>query len=95
MLSRTTLRAVVPEHFAEKRQVLVPMSALSIALVVSIERFRDLGLTWVVTAVIGGSIVTEVIVSFRDDKTEDAPPAAPDPVDELDEQREHQPGVKS
>jgi hypothetical protein len=69
------------------------MSTLSIALVVSIERFRDPGLSWVVTAVIAGAVVTELIVGVLPDP--DKPPLPPlanssgsmprPPVDELDE----------
>jgi hypothetical protein len=40
------------------------MSGLAIALVISLESlYHDEGIPWIVTAVIGGSIVTELLVS--------------------------------
>jgi Kef-type K+ transport system membrane component KefB len=80
-VSRFSLRSTLPAEFAQQRALVLPMSMLAIALVVSIERFRDLGLSWVVTAVIGGAAVFELLVTSSDEETDaNAPPA----VAELD-----------
>lgn len=73
VITRASVGSVLPVEFTTHRQLVLPMSTLSIALVVSIERFRDLGLNWVVTAVIGGAAVTELIVSLRE-HVEEVPP---------------------
>jgi hypothetical protein len=76
------------------------MSGLAIALVISVESlYHDQGIPWMVTAVIGGSLVTEFLVS-RTAKPELAPrmerlrtnPAlaqlAPnEPIDELEREQ--------
>ena len=50
--------------FADQRTLVTPMSGLSIALVISVESlYHDDGLPWIMTAVIGGSIVTELLVA--------------------------------
>ena len=67
------------------------MSGLSIALVISVSSlYNDAGLPWVVTAVIGGSIVSEFLVQLT--STEAASISAPideleksAPIDELDD----------
>ncbi len=76
-MTRTTLGGALPAEFTERRKLVLPMSTLAIALVVSIERFRDVGLSWVVTAVIGGAILTELLVSAStgDDDDDDDRPA--------------------
>jgi hypothetical protein len=67
------------------------MSGLSIALVVSVESiYHDPGLAWIITAVIGGSIATEFLVSAtsKDDPMASAPIdelASAAPIDELDD----------
>lgn len=61
---RRVIGHVLPTVFTKNRELVLPMSTLSIALVVSVERFRDPGLSWVVTAVIGGSVLAEVLVGF-------------------------------
>lgn len=90
-MTRFSLGEALPPEFACRRRLVLPMSTLAIALVVSIERFRDVGLNWVVTAVIGSAIVTEMIVSLsgddEDDRTTGAP-AHPYPIDELDDDRD-------
>jgi hypothetical protein len=63
------------------------MSGLSIALVISVSGLSaDAGLSWVVTAVIGGAIGTELLV--RDRRTagaaDDEADRAAAPIDELD-----------
>jgi Kef-type K+ transport system membrane component KefB len=82
--SRTGVGAVLPSGFADRRQWIAPMSGLSIALVVSVQGPGDAGLTWVVTAVIGGAIVTELLIRERRDEPavmgtglHDAEPGAP------------------
>jgi Kef-type K+ transport system membrane component KefB len=75
VVSRFTLRSGLPVEFTQHRSLVQPMSMLAIALVVSIERFRDLGVSWVVTAVIGGAVVFELLVPARDDDSDPNPPA--------------------
>lgn len=65
---RRVVGHLLPSAYSEKRELVLPMSTLSIALVVSIERFRDPGLSWVVTAVIAGALLTEVIVGLQPDE---------------------------
>jgi Kef-type K+ transport system membrane component KefB len=67
--ARRVVGDALPAAFTQNRALIVPMSTLSIALVVSIERFRDPGLSWVVTAVIGGALATELIVGRRPEPT--------------------------
>jgi hypothetical protein len=79
--SKTAVGALLPKGFAERRDLITPMSALSIALVISIDSlYRDLGLPWIITTVIGGSIVTELLIQKLG---RDAADASPEPVDEL------------
>ncbi len=78
--SKTAVGTLLPKGFAETRSLITPMSGLSIALVISIDTlFKDLGLPWIITAVIGGSIATEFLLARQ---RADAPVA--DPVDELE-----------
>ena len=80
LASKTAVGALLPSTFADQRALVTPLSGVSIALVISVESlYHDTGLGWIVTAVIGGSIATEFLVSRTD--TEAAPQA---PVDELD-----------
>ncbi|MCW5808491.1 MAG: hypothetical protein KIT31_39435 [Deltaproteobacteria bacterium] len=88
LTSKTAVGALLPMGFADQRQPVQPMSGLSIALVVSMSSlYADPGLGWVVTAVIGGAIVTEVLVQLTY-KPIDTPDAGDSldhaPVDELD-----------
>jgi len=89
--AKTTVGALLPIGFAEHRRLVTPMSALSIALVISVESlYHDTGLGWVITAVIGGSIATELLLQrTKDDPEVGAPPIdeleAAAPVDELDD----------
>ena len=79
--SKTVVGALLPVGFADNRQLVQPMSGLSIALVISVgSLYADPGLAWVVTAVIGGSIVTEFLVQLTSPKDR----AAPVPIDELE-----------
>lgn len=82
--SRFALRTILPAEFTERRQLVLPMSMMAIALVVSIERFRDVGLPWVITAVIGGAIVFELLVPSRSREEDEPEGAAREPIDELD-----------
>lgn len=81
-LTRASVGTVVPSEFTRGRRLVLPMSPLAIALVVSIERFQDLALNWVVTAVIGSSLIMELFAS--PDRYGDAapPPATPAPPPE-------------
>lgn len=92
LASKTVVGALLPANFAEDRELITPMSGLSIALVISIERLQtDPGLPWIVTAVIGGSIATELLMqrTRQDDaKPEPLYPGEQSaPIDELDDLR--------
>ncbi|MDX2094083.1 MAG: hypothetical protein SFX73_40000 [Kofleriaceae bacterium] len=87
LASRTGFVDELPAGYTDKRQIVTPLSGLSIALVISVgSLYADTGLRWVITAVIGGSIVTEILVQL----TAPAEPAplhrarTPQPIDELD-----------
>ena len=89
--SKTVVGALLPSGFADQRSIVAPMSGLSIALVISVSSlYNDEGLPWVVTAVIGGSIVSEFLVQLtsKEEASTSAPLDALDakaPVDELDD----------
>jgi Kef-type K+ transport system membrane component KefB len=89
LASKIAVGALMPSGFADQRQLVAPMSGLSIALVVSVQSVsQDESLPWIVTAVIGGAMVTELLV--RDSRTVDGGPApagkpkVADPIDDLD-----------
>jgi Kef-type K+ transport system membrane component KefB len=64
--SKTAVGALLPSGFAEQRALITPMSGLSIALVISIDHLHDEeALRWIVTAVVGGSLVTEILLQRR------------------------------
>jgi Kef-type K+ transport system membrane component KefB len=88
-LMRASAGSLLPAELTENRRLLLPMSTLAIALVVSLERFRDIGLNWVVTAVIGGSLVTELLISLKEQDNDEEPPPLQrrhtGPIDELDD----------
>jgi Kef-type K+ transport system membrane component KefB len=86
MSAKTAVGAYLPANFADQRSWVTPLSGLSIALVISVQSlYQDTGLAWIVTAVIGGAIVTEFLVSRTS-----APermrtgPVATVPIDDLD-----------
>jgi hypothetical protein len=92
MAARTAVGQFLPSGFADQRSWVTPLSGLSVALVISVQSlYADEGLPWIVTAVIGGSIVTEFLIS----RTAPEPthyraisepvPTVGGPVDELDE----------
>jgi len=96
--SKTAVGALLPVGFADRRQLVAPLSGLSIALVVSVQSSSaDAGLSWVVTTVIGGAIATELLIRDRggDGAASPAEPGAPTgaqpgaptgaPIDELDD----------
>jgi Kef-type K+ transport system membrane component KefB len=91
MVGKTVVGAALPAGFADQRQLVTPMSGLSIALVVSVESiYHDSGLAWIITAVIGGSIATEFLVqaTSKGDDVAHAPIdelAGSAPIDELDD----------
>ena len=64
---RRVADAEMPAGFADHRQLVVPISSLSIALVISVGGAGGDGVTWVITAVIGGSILTELLVQATTD----------------------------
>jgi Kef-type K+ transport system membrane component KefB len=81
MTAKTAVGAFLPSNFADQRNWVTPLSGLSIALVISVQSlYQDTGLAWIVTAVIGGSVVTEFLVS----RTAGADPAPRDAIDELE-----------
>ncbi len=99
-VTRTGMGGALPAELTGPRALVLPMSTMAIALVVSVERFRDVGLSWVVTAVIGGAVVTELLVSAGSGDDDDERGIAPatysgrkTPIDELDEIDEPGPGA--
>lgn len=89
--AKTAVGDYLPANFADQRNWITPLSGLSIALVVSVQSlYADEGLPWIVTAVIGGSILSEFLVT-RTAVEEPAQTAAIDelerdtPIDELDD----------
>lgn len=88
LASKTAVGTLLPAGFAEDRTLVAPMSGLSIALVISIEGLHeDPGLPWIITAVIGASFVTELLMRKRpgDEAPEPLGKEESAPVDELDE----------
>ena len=91
MAAKTAVGQFLPSNFADQRNWVTPLSGLSIALVVSVQSlYQDAGLAWIVTAVIGGSLLTEFLVTRT--TIPDAPAQSPldelerdAPVDELDD----------
>jgi Kef-type K+ transport system membrane component KefB len=79
--SRTAVGARLPSGFADRRQLVAPLSGLSIALVISVQGAADAGLSWVVTAVIGGAIATELLIRDDGDAARAVAPSAADPAD--------------
>lgn len=81
MTAKTKVGAFLPSNFADQRNWVTPLSGLSIALVVSVQSlYHDDGLAWIVTAVIGGSLLTELLVA----RTAQAEPASLAPLDDLE-----------
>jgi hypothetical protein len=90
--AKAAVGAYLPANFADQRNWLTPLSGLSIALVISVQSlYRDTGLSWIVTAVIGGSLLTELLVSRAGGADDGAPQVPMDelersgPIDELDD----------
>lgn len=74
--AKTAVGQFLPAGFADERNWVTPLSGLSVALVISVQSlYQDGGLPWIVTAVIGGAVVTEFLVS-RTGSDADASPAA-------------------
>jgi hypothetical protein len=64
MTAKTAVGQYLPTGFADQRTWVTPLSGLSIALVISVQSlYADAGLPWIVTAVVGGSLVTEFLLS--------------------------------
>jgi Kef-type K+ transport system membrane component KefB len=79
--SKSVIGSRMPERFLEQRVLIAPLSALSTALVISFAgSHASQSITWVVTAVIGGAIVTELLIPAAPPE-----PPAPERIDELDE----------
>lgn len=93
--SKTAVGALLPTAFADQRTLVTPLSGFSIALVISVQSlYHDEGITWIITAVIGGAVVAELLVARTADPIEkSAAPQAPideledsGPIDELEDQ---------
>ncbi len=83
MAAKTTVGHFLPSGFADTRNWVTPLSGLSIALVISVQSlYQDAGLPWIVTAVIGGSIVTEFLISRTGGPELEGAPVQP--IDELE-----------
>src|SRR5262249_49360036 len=81
MTAKTAVGAFLPSNFADQRNWVTPLWGLSIALVISVQSlYQDTGLAWIVTAVIGGSVLTEFLVA----RTADHEPGSIGPIDELE-----------
>lgn len=78
---RTQEYALEPD--SRRALIVAPMGALSIAIVVNAELLYPGGAPWNITAIVGGAIVTEVIVQLAHSRrSRSVPPAAPlPPVD--------------
>ena len=89
--AKTAVGQYLPSNFADQRNWVTPLSGLSIALVVSVQSlYQDEGLPWIVTAVIGGSILAEFLVTRTGGDEPIQSPAIDElerdtPIDELDD----------
>jgi hypothetical protein len=82
--SKTAVGSLLPTAFADQRTLVTPLSGLSMALVISVQSlYHDEGLPWIITAVIGGAIVAELLVARTKDPVQQA--AVQAPIDELDD----------
>lgn len=70
--AHSSLAGEAPVGFTEDRTLIAPLSGLSIALVVSVAGFGGAALPWITTAVIGGAMVTELLVHYAYGGREDA-----------------------
>ncbi len=92
--SKTVVGAELPKAFVDQRALVTPMSGLAIALVISVESlYHDEGIPWIVTAVIGGSMLTELLVSRTATPEIQQTPrmeraGTPMPIDELVDEQE-------
>lgn len=81
--SKTAVGSLLPSGFADHRALITPMSGLSIALVISIDNpHTDPGLPWIITAVVGGSLVTEILLHRQRASEANAGSAPPEPIGE-------------
>jgi Kef-type K+ transport system membrane component KefB len=92
--SKTVVGGLLPTAFADQRTLVTPLSGLSIALVISVQSlYHDAGMPWIITAVIGGAVVAELLVARTKDPVAQAAVQAPideledsGPIDELEDQ---------
>jgi len=61
-----------PVGWTDDRTLITPLSGLSIALVISVAGFGGVALPWITTAVIGGAVVSEILVHYAYSGREDA-----------------------
>jgi Kef-type K+ transport system membrane component KefB len=65
--ARAAVGGELPAGFADERLLFSPMSGLAIGLVISLQsNYADPGLPWIVTAVIGAAIASELLVQIID-----------------------------
>ena len=91
--SKTAVGALLPQGFTEERSLITPMSGLAIALVISTDTLRadasqpDAAVAWMITAVIGGSLLTEFLLTRVPDPLalENLDEHEREPIDELDD----------
>jgi Kef-type K+ transport system membrane component KefB len=90
--AHASLGAEIPAGFVDDRQLVSPLSSLSIGLVISVESmYADGKLSWITTAVIGGAMVSEILVHFLYETrgahhaVDEAPPPSPGSLPAPDE----------
>ena len=101
--AKQTVGRDLPQGYADQRALVTPVSALAIALVISVHGLGGTGLgitdgggasMWITTVVIGGAVLTELLVSItspskpRPRTIEPIVAVTPPPIDELDEPEE-------
>ena len=88
--AQRTVGAELPKDFSNHRILVTPVSALAIALVISVHSVGTGGSSWITTVVIAGAILTELLVTITSPprprpRTTELPTAAARPIDDLDE----------
>lgn len=75
---KRTLLSEGAQVTSEHRDVITPLSSLSIAIVVGVQvMYSGTAIPWLMTAVIGGAIITEILVQFSAGPTQRARTAPP------------------
>jgi Kef-type K+ transport system membrane component KefB len=81
--SKTVVGSLLPAGFASERKLVTPLSSLSIALVLSVESSGD-RVAWIVTAVIGAALLTELLLQRTDRDVADDDTREPEEPGEFD-----------